>query len=297
MIGSRNTFPKLMGVLNITPDSFSDGAFYFNPNSAINHALELIDEGADIIDIGGESTRPGADEVSEPEELSRVIPVVKELKKLRPNTQISIDTTKYEVAKQSLDLGVEIINDISGLNFEIRLAELAKQFDAGLVIMHIKGKPRVMQVNPTYDDLIQEIYIHLSEKIDYANSLSLNKLWYDVGIGFGKTAEDNITLLKNLDKFDNLNAKQLLGISRKSFIGKLLNVDSPLDRDLPTLLIHSLLLKNNIDIIRVHSIKEYIMLRNIFDLLQWYLFFLNEYFQITILESQILLITQISRIK
>jgi len=268
MIGSRNTFPKLMGVLNITPDSFSDGAFYFNPNSAINHALELIDEGADIIDIGGESTRPGADEVSEPEELSRVIPVVKELKKLRPNTQISIDTTKYEVAKQSLDLGVEIINDISGLNFEIRLAELAKQFDAGLVIMHIKGKPRVMQVNPTYDDLIQEIYIHLSEKIDYANSLSLNKLWYDVGIGFGKTAEDNITLLKNLDKFDNLNAKQLLGISRKSFIGKLLNVDSPLDRDLPTLLIHSLLLKNNIDIIRVHSIKEYIMLRNIFDLLQ-----------------------------
>jgi len=264
---SKYSFPKLMGILNITPDSFSDGSIYFDPNSAINHALELLDEGADIIDIGGESTRPGADEVTESEELSRIIPVISEIKKLRPNAIISVDTTKYEVAKQSLDLGVEIINDISGLSFEIRLAELVKSYKAGLVIMHIKGKPRVMQYNPTYDEMIPEIYNYLNEKIEYANSLGLNKLWYDIGIGFGKSAEGNIELLKNLDKFDSLNAKLLLGISRKSFIGKLLGIEHPLDRDLPTLLLHSLLLKNNIDIIRVHSVKEYKILKDVFKLL------------------------------
>lgn len=264
---SKYPFPKLMGILNITPDSFSDGSVYYDPTTAINHALQLIDDGADIIDVGGESTRPGAEEVSENEELSRVIPVISEIKNLRPNAVLSVDTTKYEVAKQSLDLGVEIINDISGLSFDIRLAELVKSYDAGLVIMHIKGKPRIMQINPTYEDMIPEIYNYLNEKIKYTNSLGVNKLWYDVGIGFGKTAEGNVELLKNLDKFENLNAKQLLGISRKSFIGKLLGIEHPLDRDFPTLILHSLLLKNNIDIIRVHSVKEYKILKDVFKLL------------------------------
>jgi len=261
-------FPHIMGILNVTPDSFSDGALYFNTSYAVEKALELIDEGADIIDIGGESTRPGAIAVSIEEEIERVIPVITEIKKLRPSAKISIDTTKSQVAKQALDLGVDIINDISGLSFDEKIADLVAEYDAGLVIMHIKGKPRTMQVNPHYDDLISEVHQYLESKIKFAKEKGINKIWFDVGIGFGKTVEDNITLLKNLNKFDNLNANQLIGISRKSFIGKLLNIESPRERDLPTLLFHSLLLQNNIDTIRVHSVKEYQTLKQIYNTLK-----------------------------
>lgn len=263
----NNKFPKIMGILNVTPDSFSDGALYFNTSIAVDKALELIDEGADIIDIGGESTRPGAFSVSAEEEIERVIPVIAELKKLRPNTKLSIDTTKHEVAQQALDLGVDIINDISGLSFDEEIADLVAKYDAGLVIMHIKGKPRTMQFNVHYDNLILEIKDYLNSKIRFAQEKRINKIWFDVGIGFGKTVEDNLTLLKNLDEFQVLNAKQLLGISRKSFIGKSLGIEHPIDRDLPTLLFHSLLLNNNIDIIRVHSVKEYQQLKKIHSLL------------------------------
>lgn len=268
MIPENFIFPKVMGILNVTPDSFSDGAFYFDTQMAIDHALELIDQGADIIDVGGESSRPGAENVDLEEEIERVIPIISELKSLRPSIKISVDTTKYEVARRALDLGVNIINDISGLSFDIRLCELVKNYNAGLVIMHIKGKPRTMHINPHYDNLIVEVKDFLRQKLKYAKEVGLDNVWYDVGIGFGKTADDSLNLLKNLDKFSDLEAKQLLGISRKSFIGKLLNIEHPLDRDLPTLLFHSLLLNCNIDIIRVHSIKEYIMLRNIFELLK-----------------------------
>lgn len=267
MINIGCSFPKIMGILNVTPDSFSDGAFYFDTQMAINHALEMIDEGADIIDIGGESTRPGSDSVDLEEEIQRVIPIVSEIKQLRPNVKISVDTTKYEVAKQALDLGADIINDVSSFSFDDRLCELVKQYNAGLVIMHSKGKPKTMQINPVYDDLIADIKFFLTEKVKFAKEVGLEDIWIDVGIGFGKTPEDNLNLLKNLDLFSDLGVKQLLGISRKSFIGKLLEIEHPLDRDLPTLLFHTMLLNCNIDIIRVHSIKEYAMLRKIHNLL------------------------------
>lgn len=260
-------FPKIMGIINVTPDSFSDGGVNFWYKDAISNALQLIDDGADIIDIGGESTRPGSKSISLEEELNRVIPVIKEIKRLRPNTKISIDTVKYEVAKQALDLGVEIINDISGLSFEPRLIDLAKEYNAGLILMHIKGKPRTMQLNPTYDDLIGEIANFLQEKVNIAKNKNVNDVWVDVGIGFGKTVEDNINLLRNLEKFNNLGAKQVLGISRKSFIGKLHNIERAKDRDLETLLYHSLLLSKNVDIIRVHTVKNYKTMKDIFNLL------------------------------
>jgi dihydropteroate synthase len=267
MINLGCSFPKIMGILNVTPDSFSDGAFYFDTQMAINHALEMIDEGADIIDIGGESTRPGSDSVDLEEEIQRVIPIVSEIKQLRPNIKISVDTTKYEVAKQALDLGANIINDVSSFSIDERLCELVKQYNAGLVIMHSKGKPKTMQINPVYDDLIADIKCFLSEKVKFAKEVGLKDIWIDVGIGFGKTPQDNLNLLKNLDVFSDLGVKQLLGISRKSFIGKLLDIEHPLDRDLPTLLLHTILLNCNIDIIRVHSIKEYELLRKIHKML------------------------------
>lgn len=264
---NKIVFPKIMGIINVTPDSFSDGGVNFWYKDAINNALQLIDDGADIIDIGGESARPGSESISLEEEINRVIPVIKEIKRLRPSIKISIDTVKYEVAKQSLDLGVEIINDISGLSFEPRLIDLAKEYNAGLILMHIKGKPRTMQLNPTYDDLIGEIANFLHEKVNIAKNENVNDVWVDVGIGFGKTVEDNINLLRNLEKFNNLGAKQVLGISRKSFIGKLHNIERAKDRDLETLLYHSLLLSKNVDIIRVHTVKNYKTMKDIFNLL------------------------------
>lgn len=260
-------FPKIMGIINVTPDSFSDGEMYFQHKDAVRKALELVDEGADLIDIGGESARPGSESVSLEEELNRVIPVIRTLKHNRPNIKISIDTVKYEVARQALDLGVEIINDISGLTFEPRFLDLATEYKAGLVLMHIKGKPKTMQINPQYDDLTQEIKDFLSEKVSMAKAYGIKDVWVDVGIGFGKTAEDNLQLLKHIEEFNDLGAKQLLGISRKSFIGKLLGIEKARDRDLETLLFHSLLLNKNIDTIRVHNVKEYSTLKNIYKLL------------------------------
>ena len=265
---NKIVFPKIMGIINVTPDSFSDGGVNFWYKDAINNALQLIDDGADIIDIGGESARPGSESISLEEEINRVIPVIKEIKRLRPSIKISIDTVKYEVAKQSLDLGVEIINDISGLSFEPRFVDLAKEYNAGLILMHIKGKPRTMQLNPTYDDLIGEISSFLQEKVNIAINKNVNYVWVDVGIGFGKTVDDNINLLRNLEKFNNLGAKQVLGISRKSFIGKLHNIEKAKDRDIETLIYHTLLLNKNVDIIRVHSVKNYKTMKDIFNLLK-----------------------------
>lgn len=247
-------FPEIMGILNVTPDSFSDGGNFFNSQTAVEHALRMIDQGADIIDIGGESTRPGAAEVAIVDEISRVIPVIREIKKLRANARISIDTTKYDVAKASLDLGAEIINDISGLKFDSRLAELANEYDASLCIMHINGIPRTMQTNPVYTDVVSEVLDFLKSQVNLAFSMDVKKVIVDVGIGFGKTVEHNLALLKNINTFNIAGTSQLLGISRKSFIGKSFNIENPQDRDVHTALIHSILLKANIDIIRVHNV-------------------------------------------
>jgi dihydropteroate synthase len=258
---------KIMGILNVTPDSFSDGGDNLETNDLISSVEEMVENAVDIIDIGGESTRPGSDFVPLEEEIIRVIPVIKMLKKNFPKIPLSIDTTKYEVAKAALDCGVDYINDISGLQFEPRFAELASEYDAGLIIMHIQGNPKLMQINPYYTDIAEDVYSFLLEKVDLAKSYGVKKIWIDVGIGFGKTIEHNLELLRNLDKFNSIGAPQLLGISRKSFLGKILGIEEPKERDLATVLLHSMLLSKGIDIVRVHNVKNLQILRRFMELL------------------------------
>lgn len=258
-------FPKIMGVVNVTPDSFSDGGKFLDSGRAVDHALSLISDGADIIDIGGESSRPGADAVPVDIEMKRVIPVIKEIKSIIPNSSISIDTTKYEVASSAIDAGADIINDISALQFDERLAHLSAKHNKSLILMHMKGKPGTMQNSPEYIDVVSEIYDFLKQKIDVAKNIGVKDVIIDVGIGFGKTLEHNLQLLKNLDVFEKLGAKILLGISRKSFIGALTGIENPSARDLATVLLHAILLRNRIDIIRVHDVKSISLLKTLYN--------------------------------
>ncbi len=263
-----NTFPKIMGILNVTPDSFSDGGSFFDTNHAVKKGLSLIENGASILDIGGESTRPGAAEVSIEDEIARVVPVIKQIREECHATPISIDTTKYEVAKAALDAGANIINDISGLTFDERLADLAAEYNATLIIMHIQGQPRNMQNNPQYNDVVNNVLDWLKDKIDLARSKGVKDIIADVGIGFGKTFEHNITLLREHDRFLELEVPLLLGISRKSFIGQAMGIDQPIDRDIPTAFFHSVLLDKKIDIIRVHNVELHNSLKKIITILK-----------------------------
>lgn len=243
-----------MGILNITPDSFSDGGDYSNFSAALAQALRLIEDGADIIDIGGESTRPGAAAVDTETELNRVVPIVEALKKEKPECKISVDTTKLEVAAAAAAAGADIINDVSGLDFDVRLADTAAEYNLGLVLMHMKGTPGNMQNNPTYDNVVEDVFEALAEKIRTAKSRGVKKIIADVGIGFGKTLEHNRILLKNHERFEALGVPLLLGISRKSFIGNYFGISDPKQRDIETALLHTLLLNKRIDIIRVHNV-------------------------------------------
>lgn len=252
-----------MGILNVTPDSFSDGGNFSNSLDAIKHVDWMVQNNVDIVDIGGESTRPNAPIVSEKEEIERVIPILKEIRKIYPHLNISIDTTKYNVAKAALDEGADFINDISGLQYDERLAELASLYNAGLIIMHIKGTPQNMQENPEYNNVVNEVYDFLEQKSILAKSYGVEKIWIDVGIGFGKKYKHNIELLKNLDKFNSIKCPQVLGISRKSFIGKMFNINEPKERDLHTVLLHSVLITKGIDIVRVHNVEYLNYLRKI----------------------------------
>jgi len=254
---------KIMGILNVTPDSFSDGGDFVDLHQAIKQVDWMVFNNVDIVDIGGESTRPNAPSVGLDEELKRVIPVIKEIRKIYPNLTISIDTTKYDVAKAALDEGATIINDVSGLQYDTKLAELAAQYDATLIIMHMKGTPQNMQDNPEYEDVVNEVYEFLDHQKLLAQSYGVEKIWIDVGIGFGKKYKHNIDLLKNLEKFNALNCPQVLGISRKSFIGKMFDIPNPKERDLQTVLLHSILLTKGIDIVRVHNVEYLNYLRKI----------------------------------
>lgn len=217
--------PVLMGVLNITPDSFSDGGRFFQRESALQRLEELANEGADIVDVGGESTRPGSLPVGEEEELSRVMPVIEAAAGL--GVPVSIDTTKSAVARAALVAGAEIVNDVSGLRCDPELAGLAADSGAGLVLMHMRGKPRTMQEDIRYDDLIGEIATELGESVERALDAGCQRdqLAIDPGIGFGKTAEQNLVLINELDRIGDLGYPVLIGPSRKSFIGKTLGLD------------------------------------------------------------------------
>jgi dihydropteroate synthase len=246
--------PKIMGIVNVTPDSFSDGGKYFSVDAAVDHGLKLLDEGADILDIGGESTRPGSDPVSLEEELRRTIPIIKNILSQRKDSIISIDTTKSEVAKRALDTGAELINDISGLTFDENMLLVAKEFDAGIVIMHIKGNPKTMQQNPEYKDVVKEVYDFLLVQSLQAKQNNLDKIIVDPGIGFGKRIEDNFNLIKNLDYFKSLGYPVMIGLSKKSFIGKTLNLDID-QREIGTVILETISILKSARIIRTHNVK------------------------------------------
>lgn len=246
--------PKIMGIVNVTPDSFSDGGKYFSIDQAVTQGLKLIDEGADIIDIGGESTRPGSDSVSLEEELKRTTPVIKSILRLRKDAIISIDTTKSEVAKQALDNGAQIINDISGLTFDENMTQVAKEYDACVVIMHIKGNPKTMQDNPDYTDVVKEVYDFLLVQSIKSKQNGVDKIIVDPGIGFGKRIEDNFSLIKNLEYFQSLGYPVMVGLSKKSFIGRTLDLDIN-QRDVGTVIMETISILKSARIIRTHNVK------------------------------------------
>lgn len=254
-----------MGILNVTPDSFSDGGLYFDRNAAVEHALKMQDEGADIIDIGGESTRPGAKKVSAEEEIRRVVPVIKVLaEKLK--IPVSIDTHKADVAKAALEAGASIINDISGLRFDPKMPAITARYKVPVVIMHIKGTPENMQKNPVYKALIPEIMDYLREGIEIARNAGIadDKIIIDPGIGFGKTVEHNLEIINRLSEFSSFEKPVLLGPSRKSFIGKILGMNhhGSYQGDLPvterlegTASAVAIGIFNGANIIRTHDVK------------------------------------------
>lgn len=248
--------PALMGILNVTPDSFSDGGRHWALQDAISHAKRMIEDGADIIDIGGESTRPFSEQVSEDEELSRVIPVITKVREIS-DIPISVDTYKAAVAREALKAGADIVNDISGLTYDDKMVHVIAEFDAYAVIMHIKGTPKNMQENPVYDNVIAEIMAFLRRQVHYALEAGVNdrKVIIDPGIGFGKRIEDNLRILKMLHVFKELGKPLLIGTSMKSFIGKI--TDSPLkERIEGTLATIAVALMNGADIFRVHDVHK-----------------------------------------
>ena len=253
---SKEKNSLVMGILNVTPDSFSDGGLYFDTEKAINHALSMIKDGADIIDVGGESTRPFSDPVSLEDELSRVIPVIKELKK-RTDVAISIDTTKSIVARKACLVGADIINDISGMLFDAKMVDVAKDLDCPIILMHIKGNPKTMQENPVYDDVISEIKLHLLNRVDYAidNGINRKNIILDPGIGFGKTIENNFEIINRLDELTSVEYPFLIGVSNKSFIGKILDIDEN-NRLQGTIVANTIALQKGCKIFRVHNVKE-----------------------------------------
>ncbi len=246
----------IMGILNVTPDSFSDGGEFLEKSRAIERAVEMEDNGADIIDIGGESTRPGADQVPLEEELGRTVPVIEGIRK-ETDVPISIDTYKSEVAEKALEAGADIINDISALRFDPDLGRLAAERGAPLVLMHMQGTPKTMQEDPTYDDPVGDIRDFLGARVEKAKALGVEdeQLVLDPGIGFGKRLEDNYEILKRLEEFKQLGYPLLLGTSRKSFLGATL--DLPTEERLEGTIASNVVgVIRGADILRVHDVME-----------------------------------------
>ena len=253
-----------MGILNVTPDSFSDGGKYFDRNKAVAHAFKLLDDGADIIDIGGESSRPGAERIDVNIEIERIIPIIKNILDDRPDTIISVDTTKNDVAEKALEHGAKVINDISGGTFEPEIMETVAKHNAAYIIMHIKGTPQTMQNAPIYENVVEEVYDDLYKQVKKAEAAGINSIFIDPGIGFGKTTADNLNLLNRLDDFKSLAHPITIGVSRKSFIGESLNLEVD-ERDNPTSMMEALSVYKGARIIRTHNIKNGVMLRELFN--------------------------------
>lgn len=245
---------RLMGIVNVTPDSFSDGGRFFGADEAVWHGLELVESGADILDIGGESTRPGSDEVSAKEELNRVLPVIERLL-AETEVPISIDTRKPEVARECLQCGIHIVNDVGGLR-EPEMRKAIAEFKAPAVVMHMLGEPKTMQVAPHYDDVVQEVKQFFEQQIALAQAEGIEQLILDPGVGFGKTLEHNLEILRRLDLFTSLGYPLLLGTSRKRFIGMITGEDSPQEREPGTIASNVIGIIKGANILRVHNVKS-----------------------------------------
>lgn len=253
---TRRQLPLLMGILNVTPDSFSDGGQFDSIDRAVARGLQMEADGADIIDVGGESTRPGAEPVSVDEELQRTIPVIRRLV-LQLKVPVSIDTTKSEVARQALEAGAEIVNDISGLTFDREMLDVCRRTDAGICLMHILGTPQTMQLNPHYADVVGEVIEFLQQQMDRCLMAGIRpeRVCVDPGIGFGKTAEHNLKLLQSVARIQTaLQRPVLIGHSRKRFLSKLLGraVD---EREAGTIGISIGLAGQGTDVLRVHDVR------------------------------------------
>jgi dihydropteroate synthase len=246
--------PQLMGVVNVTPDSFSDGGRYLDADAAVRHGAELVRDGAAILDIGGESTRPGAVEVDEAEELRRVGPVVRAL---AGQTTVSIDTSKLAVAEAAVDAGASIVNDVSAFKRDPEMAGLCAERGVGVVLMHMPGNPRTMQEDPRYDDVVDDVKAFLAERVEFAigEGIDEERIWVDPGIGFGKTLEHNLELLRRLGELRELGRPLVVGTSRKSFIGKVDGSDVD-DRIGGSIATSVLAVAEGADVLRVHDVAE-----------------------------------------
>lgn len=244
----------LMGILNVTPDSFSDGGKHFSPDQAFAHASRMVEEGADFVDVGGESTRPGSEPVSIEEELRRVIPVIERLAK-ELSIPISVDTYKSRVAEAAMNAGATIINDISGMTFDDEMLNVAARYRATVVIMHMQGTPKTMQQNPTYKHVTRDVGQFLEKQVQKARSAGIRQIMVDPGIGFGKNLQHNLQLIRELGSFRSLGCPILVGPSRKSFIGAIL--DLPVDQRLEgTAAAVTACILNGAHVVRVHDVKE-----------------------------------------
>jgi dihydropteroate synthase len=247
----------VMGIVNVTPDSFSDGGILEGPEDALKHSLQLLADGADILDVGGESTRPGGDTVPDAAEIARVVPVIERIRAEAPEAIVSVDTRKPVVAREALAAGACIVNDVAAAT-EAGMLDVVRETDAGLVLMHMRGDPKTMQANPHYDDVVGEVRSFLASRIEAATAAGLDpsRLCVDPGIGFGKNLRHNLDLLRSIGSFRDLGAPALVGVSRKRFIGELTGVEDPADRVDGTAGAVAWCAAQRVDVVRVHDVRR-----------------------------------------
>lgn len=254
----RNGPPSIMGILNVTPDSFSDGGDFLASDAAIKRGLQMLESGADILDIGGESTRPGAKTITVAEEIDRVIPVISGLRAAKPGAIISIDTRKARVAEAAITAGASLVNDVSAATFDPEMIPLVSQSDAALCLMHAQGLPETMQLNPSYGDVVGEVFDALQTAIEraIAGGISKTRLVVDPGLGFGKTGAHNLDLVRNLAVFHGLGVPVMFGASRKRFIGTITGAQQPKDRVVGSVTLALEAARQAVQVVRVHDIVE-----------------------------------------
>ena len=254
---TEDSGPVVVGILNITPDSFSDGGDFFDPEAAARHAVAMLDEGAGILDLGGESTRPGSDPVSREEELRRVIPVIERILAVRPEAVISVDTYRADTATAALEAGARLINDVTALRGDPSMASVVEKAACPVILMHMQGEPKTMQNEPYYDDVVREVKDYLAQRAEYAISAGVRpeNIILDPGIGFGKNLEHNLTLLRNLDAVVDLGFPVLVGASRKRFIGEISGIQEARGRVFGTVATTVLAYERGASYFRVHDVR------------------------------------------